>query len=85
MQTVPPDAHQFIFQQGIVRSQSVFLFFSPSHGRIATARSSGANLATLWLDLATFQTPSVEAATSPPRSPSSLWQRGGLQASGATL
>lgn len=65
MQTVPPDAHQFIFQQGIVRSQSdVFLLFSPSHDRIATARSSGANLATLWLDLATFQTPSATLMSS---------------------
>lgn len=58
MQSVPPDAHQFIFPQGIVHSQSdVLLLFSPSHERIATARSSGANLATLWLNLATFQTP----------------------------
>lgn len=65
MQTIPPDAHPFSFQQGIVRSQSdVFLLFSPSHERIATARSCGANLATLWLDLATFQTPSAALMSS---------------------
>lgn len=63
--TLQTDAHQFIFPRGTVRSQSdVFLLFSPSHERIATARSSGANLATLWLDLATFQTPSATLMSS---------------------
>lgn len=45
------------FQQGIVCNQSdVSLPFSQSHGRTATAWSSAANLVTLALALATFQT-----------------------------